>query len=994
MENTTILQDIKRYSELGKLSVFVGAGVSRLSGFPSWNGLVQDMANELGYQYEKDKEGYPKFSQEELLKIPQMYYLSRGHDIYRNKVEKNFENSCTPNEIHDLILSLHPNHILTTNYDTLIEETAIKFGRNFSVLNADSIVATAETSSYIIKVHGDFSTDFVLKEQDYLDYEKNYVLIDNVMKTIFATNLVVFIGYGLNDYNIKLILNWVKNVQSSSFVMPIFIHTGEKLSNIELSYQKGRGLRVIDCNDYTNSTEYLNKYQMVLKNILTFYNNQDLLDRIAKIKYIYRKISGVKNLAYIRREDFNQIFDGEYALNDEWNIVNKTVTRFLDKDMKERTSLRLDYFEDFFENEGEYKQLDEELYSTVKAFIKKCGINGLERENGFTRPQINIINPSFFSQYDSMDKFCSSDQITLYDKFKKAYYLAQLGEYAASYNCYTDILKESKDLEQWDIYFFSQINRQYLFSIIKQMVTNTTGFNGVVNFGQELKLFDNSFIERLNSEMVKHELENQFTELPYEFKSRYAFLADFSKRNCYIDKYYELIKEKYEVEKSLQTDTIYLGLSKFDKVKLTMLETTKFIYDNMILFAGFNENKFYIKNAMISWLEAYEKETLKSGHGISGKISNTRCKFTLTDIILISKNFNTGDIDYLTSKINFKKILFEGNSELENYINNHIEAYSGMFNATLAGGELFKWKFYSEEIINLLTISPYFVTNNECKLKAIQFIIRMANRNFDVSDKVKLIKKWIRIAEVDGVFGLIESWLIENIKTLLNSQNNRVAFDSIKHDVLMIAHLLSDIYLNEEDNCNGNAISEIIINNKKNLDYIKCCFEGVYPVLNAKAKQIVDSVYKIENVFQLMRRSYSYGVPEDCDEFKIVESYLEEKIKEKNEIMIDTFLVDDDQIGRVAAYMFLRNYPSAIVEKYHGICNEYDFLLNSVEFKEELFQIEWLLRYSDNLFEKLKECSIQKQIIIKSIEKAFNRTSHSQVQLNRLFRIYQIMNNY
>ena len=46
-----------------------------------------------------------------------------------------------------------------------------------------------------------------------------------------------------------------------------------------------------------------------------------------------------------------------------------------------------------------------------------------------------------------MTKFCCSDHTTLYDKFKKAYYLAQLGEYAASYNCYMDILKESKDSE-------------------------------------------------------------------------------------------------------------------------------------------------------------------------------------------------------------------------------------------------------------------------------------------------------------------------------------------------------------------------------------------------------------------------------------------------------------------------------------------------------------------------------------------------------------------
>lgn len=103
------------------------------------------------------------------------------------------------------------------------------------------------TKRYILKVHGDFENNkFVLKEQDYLDYEKDYVLINTVVKTIIATNLIVFIGYGLNDYNIKLILNWVKQVQGDTFIEPIFIYTGkEELSDEMITYYKGRGLELL-----------------------------------------------------------------------------------------------------------------------------------------------------------------------------------------------------------------------------------------------------------------------------------------------------------------------------------------------------------------------------------------------------------------------------------------------------------------------------------------------------------------------------------------------------------------------------------------------------------------------------------------------------------------------------------------------------------------------------------------------------------------------------
>ncbi|WP_222434408.1 hypothetical protein [Rummeliibacillus sp. SL167] len=702
---------------------------------------------------------------------------------------------------------------------------------------------------------------------------------------------------------------------------------------------------------------------------------------------------------YIRREDFNSIFKGEYELNDKWKIVNKTRTHdaILDENnhLKTLSNVRLDYFEDFWENEEEYKLINEEWYITVKKFIDKAEVKGIETKNGFIWPHINITNPAFTSEYEVMSEFCCVEYTSIKENYKKAYYLAQLGHYTTSYSLYTDILKKTKEARQWDIYYFSQINRQYLFSIIKQMITQTTGFQGAINFGKQLKVFDDSFIEHLNYEMGNHQLEKQFSELPYEFKSQYTFLIDFSKRNCFIDKYYELTKEKYEVEKSLQKDTMYFGMSKFDKVKLTMLETTKFIYDNMILFTGFDENKLYIKNAMVSWLEAYSKEVSKSKNGAFSMISNTRCKFTLTDIILIAKNFKKDDIDYLVNKINLRNLPFDESSELEIYIKKQFKSYNSMFGETLTGGEIFLWKFYSEEIKMLLSIAPYFVTDNECKLDAVQFIINMRDGHFDISDRIRIINKWVRIAKVEGSYLMIENWLLEKIIPILKNQIPPIGIDSAISDISMIAQLLSDII--EVDKCSmDNTISGLIIDNRDNLVYVKPCLEYIYPVLNAEAKQIIDPIYTIENVFQLMQRGYSGHLPKNCDEFHIVESYLEEKVKEngKNkELGIEKYTIPsaEEHIGEVAAYMFMRNFPASITEKYRGICEEYDFLLCPSEFKADTFQLEWLLTYSDNLCEKLKECNVQKQIIIESIEQAFEGTSLSQPQLKRLFRLYQIM---
>lgn len=317
-----------------------------------------------------------------------------------------------------------------------------------------------------------------------------------------------------------------------------------------------------------------------------------------------------------------------------------------------------------------------------------------------------------------------------------------------------------------------------------------------------------------------------------------------------------------------------------------------------------------------------------------------------------------------------------------------------MFNQTLTGAEIFVWKFYSEEIKMLLSIAPYFVTDNKCKLDAVRFIINMPDGHFDISDRIRIIDKWIGIAKVEGISLIIENWLLEKIIPILENQIPPIRIDCAISDVSMIAQLLSDII--EADKCSVDAISELIIDNRDNLVCVKPCLEYVYQVLNDEAKQIADSVCEIKDVFQLMRKYYSGNLPKDFNEFSVVEAYLNEKIREKQEnekkgIGKYSFPSEEEYIAKVAAYMFIRNFPPDITEKYCGIYSAYDFLLCPLKFKRDTFQLEWLFTYSDNLYEKLKQCKIQKQVIIECIEKAFDENQLNQWQTRSLFEIYRMM---
>ncbi|MCB9332676.1 MAG: SIR2 family protein [Lewinellaceae bacterium] len=50
--------------------------------------------------------------------------------------------------------------------------------------------------------------EYCFKESDYLNYQTNWPLTSNLIKYIFTTKVVLFIGFSFTDDNLKRILNW------------------------------------------------------------------------------------------------------------------------------------------------------------------------------------------------------------------------------------------------------------------------------------------------------------------------------------------------------------------------------------------------------------------------------------------------------------------------------------------------------------------------------------------------------------------------------------------------------------------------------------------------------------------------------------------------------------------------------------------------------------------------------------------------------------------
>ena len=229
------LLHIQEASKQGRLVVFVGAGVSANSGVPVWSALIKEMKNECNLEYENDD-----------LKIAQLYKDARGEKEYLDKVKEVLRhNKVIPNDIHKDILALNPCHIITTNYDNLLEQEIQNEFKQYTIIREDSDLPNMLYSNSVVKMHGDFDTNnIVLSESDYHNYTNKFPLIRSFVLSLFASKLVVFVGFSFNDLNLKMILNDVHSVLNDS-MQKAYLITDEKPNALAVKYYDKKGINVV-----------------------------------------------------------------------------------------------------------------------------------------------------------------------------------------------------------------------------------------------------------------------------------------------------------------------------------------------------------------------------------------------------------------------------------------------------------------------------------------------------------------------------------------------------------------------------------------------------------------------------------------------------------------------------------------------------------------------------------------------------------------------------
>lgn len=509
-------QDIRFLAEeleKGKLVVFVGAGVSKNSGLPEWEELIKDYA---------DYRGIKEFTSKQFLTIPEEVFERYGSLKYYEIAEKRFLGKYVPNSIHRILKKMKLTYIITTNYDTLIEDEI----KNLQIVSKDEDLPYTNSNRMLIKMHGDFENkNIVLKKSDYDNYEKNFQLISTLVKGLFTTNTVLFIGYSYSDTNVQQIMNWIKEILKEKTRKAFLVEftnednkeeeNGEQINKISLKLLNNNNDEVL----YESKKErFNNNYEKTLTKFLSNIYNEKEKVKQEKIFEIYINLN--------------------YLTEHNWKKLNKYSEIRIDEDWKRILYTRLEF--------KDIEKYEEILFkSRIKKILQRINRNEKEilipfSEKGITpkrKEQKNILEEKIEVEEKFLKIICDYD----YKNFQNL-----VEEYKENNNI-------NKYVIVYGYLFFKKINKAK--ETIKSMIEEKEN----VNSKNEKLVWDNFILSIIEFMEITHAEEN----LNKTFESIEESLED---------KYFEYFKYETELFNEIFKYSTLEALNKemnklFDKVR-------------------------------------------------------------------------------------------------------------------------------------------------------------------------------------------------------------------------------------------------------------------------------------------------------------------------------------------------------------------------------------------------------------------------------------------
>jgi|SRR5882724_1715156 len=142
---------------------------------------------------------------------------------YRDLLNQHFHTpSYEPSTLHKYICDLDSRIVITTNFDRIYERYCQQPGnrgayKTIDYSSMDLIDEIRSDTRLIIKAHGsiDDISQMIFTRSEYHRTKRNFPHFYEILKAIFLTHTVIFIGCSLEDPDVQLLLEEVKLTGSS-----------------------------------------------------------------------------------------------------------------------------------------------------------------------------------------------------------------------------------------------------------------------------------------------------------------------------------------------------------------------------------------------------------------------------------------------------------------------------------------------------------------------------------------------------------------------------------------------------------------------------------------------------------------------------------------------------------------------------------------------------------------------------------------------------------
>ncbi len=226
----------------GRVIPFLGAGAS-LTSRPKdvvWKSPKDNFlptGSELA-KYLDERSGYPSETTLGLLRVAQYYDGVAGRGGLDDALHAIFARSYQPGEVHEYLTECCCPLIVTTNYDTLLEEAFSRKGKTCNVVvykmatplayvkragatawesvEPQRLTLDLQDRPTIFKMHGSSIAEapdedsYVITEDDYVDFlsrMSGQTAVPAIFGEPFRRSHFLFLGYGLKDWNLRVILH-------------------------------------------------------------------------------------------------------------------------------------------------------------------------------------------------------------------------------------------------------------------------------------------------------------------------------------------------------------------------------------------------------------------------------------------------------------------------------------------------------------------------------------------------------------------------------------------------------------------------------------------------------------------------------------------------------------------------------------------------------------------------------------------------------------------